>query len=84
MPSLFSKIEQGNLYAELNINLPPTNLENATAVRRTIDIFVCPSNRRADTTTQLGIDPEDGSFRLPGQHGRRHGVPRPQRAVPDP
>jgi prepilin-type N-terminal cleavage/methylation domain-containing protein len=55
MPSLFSKIEQGNLYAELNINLPPTNLENATAVRRTIDIFVCPSNRRADITNQQGL-----------------------------
>jgi prepilin-type N-terminal cleavage/methylation domain-containing protein len=54
LPSLFTKIEQGNLYNEINVILPPTNAENSTAVRRTIDILVCPSNRRPDTTAQAG------------------------------
>src|SRR6476620_11970752 len=54
LPSLFSKLEAGNLYNELNVNLPPTNIENSTAVRRTLDFFVCPSNRRPDTTTTVG------------------------------
>ncbi len=62
-PGLFVKIEQGNLYNELNFNLPTTWPDNATAIRRTIDAFVCPSNRRAQTiatgtgsnvTSQLG------------------------------
>ena len=63
MPSLFSKIEQGNLYNEININLPPTNPENLTAVRRTMDVFVCPSNRRpeasTDVTTAQRVGPSD-------------------------
>lgn len=54
LPSLFSKLEAGNLYNELNINLPPTNIENSTAVRRTLDFFVCPSNRRPNSTTTAG------------------------------
>jgi Protein of unknown function (DUF1559) len=49
-PSLFSKLEQVNLFNELNVNLPPSNPENSTAVRRTIDVMVCPSNRRPETT----------------------------------
>jgi len=54
LPSLFMKLEAGNLYNELNVNLPPINIENSTAVRRTLDFFVCPSNRRPDTTTTVG------------------------------
>jgi prepilin-type N-terminal cleavage/methylation domain-containing protein/prepilin-type processing-associated H-X9-DG protein len=62
-PGLFNKIEQTNLFNELNFNLPTTWPDNATAVRRTIDTMVCPSNRRAQTvqtgtgsnvTSQLG------------------------------
>lgn len=63
LPSLFSKLEQGNLFAELNFSLPPTNPENSTSVRRTLDILVCPSNRRPEAQTQTGstskIGPSD-------------------------
>jgi prepilin-type N-terminal cleavage/methylation domain-containing protein/prepilin-type processing-associated H-X9-DG protein len=47
MTSLFVKIEQNNLWNEINFNLYTTDPSNATSIRRTIDIFVCPSNRRA-------------------------------------
>jgi prepilin-type N-terminal cleavage/methylation domain-containing protein len=53
-PSLFTKIEQGNLYNELNLNLPPTSVENSTAVRRTLDLLVCPSNRRPEAVAMAG------------------------------
>jgi prepilin-type N-terminal cleavage/methylation domain-containing protein len=63
IPGLFGKLEQTNLYNEMNTFLPPTNIENSTAIRRTIDVLVCPSNRRPDTTTQAGsaqrIGPSD-------------------------
>jgi prepilin-type N-terminal cleavage/methylation domain-containing protein len=63
LPSLFTKLEQVNLMNEININLPPTNPENSTAIRRTLDVLVCPSNRRPETTTQAGstqrIGPSD-------------------------
>ena len=58
---LFLKMEQNNLFNEINFNLYPTWPDNATSVRRTLDGFVCPSNRRPQTvaagngsTTQLG------------------------------
>jgi prepilin-type N-terminal cleavage/methylation domain-containing protein len=54
MTGLFLKLEQTNLWNELNFNLPPTNPENSTSVRRTIDGFVCPSNRRATTVAAAG------------------------------
>lgn len=60
LPSLFGKLEQTNLYNELNLNLPPTNFENSTAIRRTLDVFVCPSNRRPVTTTQTGSTQQIG------------------------
>jgi prepilin-type N-terminal cleavage/methylation domain-containing protein len=78
LPSFFTKIEQGNLYTELNVNLPPTNPENSTSVRRTIDILVCPSNRRPDTTgqpTMSKVGPSDyrgnmaGGMLLPETNG---------------
>jgi prepilin-type N-terminal cleavage/methylation domain-containing protein/prepilin-type processing-associated H-X9-DG protein len=52
---LFLKMEQNNLFNEINFNLygPGTatlDPANSTAVRRTIDGFVCPSNRRPTTT----------------------------------
>ncbi len=49
MTSLFMKIEQNNLWNEINFNLYTTDPSNATSIRRTINIFVCPSNRRANT-----------------------------------
>lgn len=54
LPALLTKIEQGNLFNELNFDFPPNNVENSTAVRRTIDVLVCPSNRRPETTTTAG------------------------------
>ncbi len=60
LPSLFGKLEQLNLYNELNLYLPPTNIENSTAIRRTLDILVCPSNRRPITTTQTGSTQQIG------------------------
>jgi prepilin-type N-terminal cleavage/methylation domain-containing protein len=76
LPSLFSRLEQTNLYAEMNFSLPPTNPENTTSVRRTLDVLVCPSNRRPDALSQAGtttkIGPSDyrgnmaGGMILPG------------------
>ena len=46
---LFLKLEQANLYNEINFWIAPYDPTNAnsTSVKRTIDGFVCPSNRRA-------------------------------------
>jgi prepilin-type N-terminal cleavage/methylation domain-containing protein/prepilin-type processing-associated H-X9-DG protein len=67
---LFLKMEQNNLYNEINFGVyysptiqGTTAPDNATAIRRTIEGFVCPSNRRpttvatgtgSQTTSQLG------------------------------
>jgi len=48
---LFLKLEQGNLFNEINFNLPTNFPDNVTSVRRTIEGFVCPSNRKA-----IGVD----------------------------
>jgi prepilin-type N-terminal cleavage/methylation domain-containing protein/prepilin-type processing-associated H-X9-DG protein len=54
---LFQKMEQGNLYNEINFNLPTTWPDNVTSIRRTISGFVCPSNRRAITVnSQTGAN----------------------------
>jgi prepilin-type N-terminal cleavage/methylation domain-containing protein/prepilin-type processing-associated H-X9-DG protein len=50
---LFLKMEQTNLFQEINFNLSPIMPDNATAVRRTIDGFVCPSYRRATTVASV-------------------------------
>jgi prepilin-type N-terminal cleavage/methylation domain-containing protein len=63
LPGLFTKLEQTNLFNELNFYLPPTNAENATSIRRTIDVLVCPSNRRPETavsSTGTGFTPKIG------------------------
>jgi prepilin-type N-terminal cleavage/methylation domain-containing protein/prepilin-type processing-associated H-X9-DG protein len=63
LTSLFIKIEQQNLWNEINFNLYTTDPSNGTSIRRTLSVFVCPSNRRATTvatgtgsnvTSQLG------------------------------
>ena len=51
LAGLFLKLEQGNIYNELNINLPTNDVSNVTGIRRTMGVFVCPSNRKAVTTT---------------------------------
>jgi prepilin-type processing-associated H-X9-DG protein len=65
---LFLKMEQGNLYNEINFSLPPINPsdnvtvwpDNATAIRRTIGGFVCPSNRRPQTVNATGNNQQLG------------------------
>jgi prepilin-type N-terminal cleavage/methylation domain-containing protein/prepilin-type processing-associated H-X9-DG protein len=49
MTGLFLKMEQNNLYNEINFNMMTNDPTNFTSIRRTIDGFVCPSNRRATT-----------------------------------
>ena len=49
MVGLFLKMEQNNLFNEINFNLFTSAPDNSTALRRTIDGFVCPSNRRPTT-----------------------------------
>jgi prepilin-type N-terminal cleavage/methylation domain-containing protein/prepilin-type processing-associated H-X9-DG protein len=46
MVGLFQRMELGNLFNEINFNLATNAPDNATAIRRTIDGYVCPSNRR--------------------------------------
>ena len=46
MTGLFLKLEMGNLYNEINFNNYPTDTSNWTAIRRTVDGFVCASNRK--------------------------------------
>ncbi|HJZ59006.1 MAG TPA: DUF1559 domain-containing protein, partial [Gemmataceae bacterium] len=56
IPGLFLKLEQENLWNEINFNFPPQwqatsngtwvpHPVNFTSVRRTMDFFICPSNR---------------------------------------
>ena len=57
------KMEQNNLYDEINFNLPPAYADpsnptikrpypdNATSVRRTLDFWLCPSNGSGRPTT---------------------------------
>jgi prepilin-type processing-associated H-X9-DG protein/prepilin-type N-terminal cleavage/methylation domain-containing protein len=54
MVGLFVKMEQNNLFAEINFNLAPTMPDNATSIRRTIEGLVCPSNRRPVTVAAGG------------------------------
>ncbi len=57
LTGLLLKLEQENLYNELNFNLRTNDIANVTGVRRTLNMLVCPSNRRAatvNTTTGTG------------------------------
>lgn len=50
MTGLFLKLEQNNLWNEINFSFPPTDPSNWTSIRRTIEGLVCPSNRKAAGT----------------------------------
>ena len=50
------KLEMGNIYNELNFSLYTNDLSNTTGVRRTMNVFVCPSNRRAITTASTNTN----------------------------
>ncbi len=51
LTSLLLKLEQVNLYNEINFSLATSAPDNLTSTRRTVDGFVCPSNRRAATVS---------------------------------
>jgi prepilin-type N-terminal cleavage/methylation domain-containing protein/prepilin-type processing-associated H-X9-DG protein len=55
LAGLFLKLEQGNLYNEINFNLFPYSPDNTTSTRRTVDAFICPSNRRANQQNPITI-----------------------------
>ncbi len=63
MTSLFIKLEQTNLWNNINFNLYANDPSNSTAIRTTIDGFVCPSNRRpttVNTSTGLSVSAKLG------------------------
>ncbi len=47
LTGLFLKMELTTLYNEVNFNNATTDPSNYTSIRRSIDGFVCPSNRKA-------------------------------------
>jgi prepilin-type N-terminal cleavage/methylation domain-containing protein len=53
---ILPKLEQINLWNEMNFNLSPGLPDNLTSVRRTIEGFVCPSNRRAAQVTNTNTN----------------------------
>ena len=75
LPSLFSSWSKATSIPR-STSTCPRRPENSTSVRRTLDVLVCPSNRRPDDDRQTGNHGPHRPFRLPGQHGRRHGPPR--------
>jgi prepilin-type N-terminal cleavage/methylation domain-containing protein/prepilin-type processing-associated H-X9-DG protein len=50
LSGLFLKLELGNISNSLNYSMPTNDVSNITGVRMTMNVFVCPSNRRAVTT----------------------------------
>jgi len=51
---LLLKLEQTNLWNEINFNLPTNVVDNTTSTRRTLEAFVCPSNRKANAVGATG------------------------------
>ncbi len=63
LTSLFLKMELDSNWNECNFYLSPGVVDNATAVRRTLNIWVCPSNRRpqaVNPTTGATVTPRWG------------------------
>jgi prepilin-type N-terminal cleavage/methylation domain-containing protein len=48
MVGLFQELEAANLFNELNFELPANVRANSTATTRTLEFFVCPSNRKPE------------------------------------
>jgi hypothetical protein len=65
LTGLFLKLEQGNLYSALNIVMPTNDVSNITNVQMTLNMMVCPSNRRpvatagTNTSTTIKRGPSD-------------------------
>jgi prepilin-type N-terminal cleavage/methylation domain-containing protein len=62
MIGLLLRLDQVNLYNELNFNLYPYSLGNTTSVRRTINAFLCPSNRRPPSPNPPTIQTQAGTL----------------------
>jgi prepilin-type N-terminal cleavage/methylation domain-containing protein len=56
LSGLFLKLELGNIYNSLNYSMPTNDVSNVTGVRMTMNVFVCPSNRRAQTTASTNTN----------------------------
>ncbi len=50
LTGLFLKMEQENLYNEINFSMPVNDLSNTTSVRRNLDVLQCPSKGKATTS----------------------------------
>ncbi len=71
MVGLFLKMEQNNLYDEMNLYLPPSFIDgngvmrpypdNATSVRRNLEVLVCPSNKGAAMASAAGNSTAGGA-----------------------
>lgn len=67
VPALLMFLEQGNLYNSINFDFHPLALdtrnnlrpypENTTALRRTLDFLVCPSNRKGESSAADTAEP---------------------------
>jgi prepilin-type N-terminal cleavage/methylation domain-containing protein/prepilin-type processing-associated H-X9-DG protein len=53
LTGLFLKMELDTNWNELNFNFGSNDVSNMTGVRRTMNIWVCPSNRRAQTVNNV-------------------------------
>lgn len=47
MPGLLPRLDNAPLYNEMNFYTNPFDPSNTTSMSRTMDVFVCPSNRKA-------------------------------------
>ncbi|MDB5350396.1 MAG: prepilin-type N-terminal cleavage/methylation protein [Planctomycetota bacterium] len=61
LTGLFLKMEQENLYNEINFSCPPTFPENRTSVRRQLDALQCPSKGKATNANSGVIQTPDGA-----------------------
>jgi prepilin-type N-terminal cleavage/methylation domain-containing protein/prepilin-type processing-associated H-X9-DG protein len=61
MIGLFLKLEQGNLYNEINFFFFDHSVQNSTSVRRSVDAFTCPSNRRTNLNNPVTVTTFPGS-----------------------
>ena len=68
LTGLFLKMEQENLYHEINFNYPPTALENRTSVTRQLEGMQCPSKGKS-TNLNAG-----GAAQLPNGQTIRFGI----------
>ncbi len=93
LTEIFRYAEQGNLYNEINFEvsfetslpLTPLDQENRTAVLRSLDLFVCPSNQRAglEQSTLNSLDEEQRLILAMGKTDYRANMAAGMRVNPD-